>query len=79
MLASCLVEASGGCSLVGVRGLFIAAASLVAEHGLQGTWASAVVAHGLSSCGSRSLGHGLNSWHTGLVALLNMGSSQIRN
>ena len=48
MLASCLVEASGGCSLVGVRGLFIAAASLVAEHGLQGTWASAVATHGSS-------------------------------
>ena len=35
-----------GFSLVVVRGLLIAVASLVAEHGFLGTWASAVVGIG---------------------------------
>ena len=46
-----LVVADGGCSLVVLRGLLIAVASLV-EHRLCGTWASIVAAHGLSSWSS---------------------------
>ena len=48
-----LVPASRSYSLVAVHGLFIAAASLVAEHWLQ--------ALGFSSCSSRSPEHRLNS------------------
>ena len=33
------MAASGGCSLVAVRSLLIAAASRVVEHGLEGAWA----------------------------------------
>ena len=50
--------ASGGCSLVAVRGLLIAMASLVAEHRLSGTWLSScgswVPELGLSSCGAQA-------------------------
>ena len=45
---------SRGYSLLVVRELLIAVASLVAEQGLQGTWASVVVVQGLScpaACG----------------------------
>ena len=41
-----LGAASGGCSLVAVRGLLTVAASPVAEHGPWGAWASVVVARG---------------------------------
>ena len=50
-----------GATLVSLRGLLVAAASLVAEHRLQGVQASVVVAHGLGSCGSRALEHRLNN------------------
>ena len=60
-----LVAASGGCSLVGVRGLLIATASPVAEHGLEGACrlqylqhAGAVVAvPGLQSTRSEVVAH----------------------
>ena len=42
-----LVADGGGCSLVAMRGLLIAVASLVAEHGLWGAQPSVDVAHGL--------------------------------
>ena len=42
MWAFSLVGASGGYSLVAIRGFLIAAASLVAEDGLRGARASAV-------------------------------------
>ena len=48
------VAASGGCSLVAVRGLLTAMAPLAEEHRLLGTQASGVAAHGLSSCGSQA-------------------------
>ena len=54
-----LVAASRGHSPVVVHGIFIVAASLVAEHRLS---ASVVVACGLSSCNSQALGHRLRSW-----------------
>lgn len=38
-----LIEASGGYSLLAMRGLLIAAAFLVVGHRLQGAWASLVV------------------------------------
>ena len=44
--------ASGGYSLVEVRGLLTAVSSLAVEHGLWGTPASAAAARGLRSCGS---------------------------
>ena len=56
-----LVVASGGYSLIAVRRLLIATASLVAEHGLQGTQASAAVACELSGCGSWTLEHRFSS------------------
>ena len=54
-MGSSLVVASGGYSLVAVKGLLIAATSLV-EHGLE--------ACGLRSCGSQALEHRLNSCGT---------------
>ena len=60
-IGSSLVAASRGYSLVAVRGLLIAAASLVAEHRLWGTRASAAEAPGLCSCSSQALEHRLNS------------------
>ena len=56
-----LVADGGGCSLVAMRGLLIAVASLVAEHGLKDSQASAAAALGLSSCGSHALEHSFNS------------------
>ena len=50
--------------VVVVGGLLIVVASLVAECRLQGSWASVVAAWGLSICGSRALGHRLNSCGT---------------
>ena len=51
-----LGAASGGRSLVVVRGLLLAVVSLVVERGLWGTQASGVEACGLS-CGSWALEH----------------------
>ena len=45
---SCCVRRVGGHSLVVVRGLLIAVASLVAEHELWGAQASVVVARGVA-------------------------------
>ena len=59
-----LAAASGGYTLVAVRGLLIASASLAVEHTLQGTLSSLVVACGLSSCSSRAPEHRLNSCGT---------------
>ena len=42
-----LVVANGGYSLVAVRGLLFAMASLAVEHRLEGTWTSVVGASGL--------------------------------
>ena len=47
-----LVVASRSYTLVAVRGLLVAVASLVAEHRVCGIWASVVVARGLSGCGA---------------------------
>ena len=44
-----------GLSLVLVRGLLIAVASLVVEHGPFAMQASVVVVRGLSSCGTRAV------------------------
>ena len=57
--------ASWGYFLLVVHGLLVVAASL-AEHGLQGEQAPVVVAQVLSSFGSRSLEHRLNSCGHGL-------------
>lgn len=54
-MAFSLAAASGGCSLVVIRGL-LAVASLLAERGLQGAQTSAVSAPGLSSTGSLVVG-----------------------
>ena len=48
-------------SLVALRRLLIAVASLVVENGLQGMWAPIVAVRGLSSCGSWTREHRLNS------------------
>ena len=64
--------ASGDCSPLAVQRLIIAMASLAAEHGLEGLRASAVA---LPS--SRAQAQWL--WHTGLVALWRVGSSEIRD
>ena len=56
-----LVVASRAYSLVTVHRLLIAKASLAAEQGLQGASESLVAARGLSSCGSQTLEHRLNS------------------
>ena len=53
--------ASGGYSLISVRGLLIVVAFLVEEQGLQGARASVVGTRGLSSCCSRALEHRLSS------------------
>ena len=50
-----------GATLVSLRGLLVAAASLVAEHRLWGTQASVAEAHGLRSCSSQALEHRLNN------------------
>ena len=47
-----LVVVSRSYTLVAVRGLLVAVASLVAEHRVCGIWASVVVARGLSGCGA---------------------------
>ena len=47
-------------------------ASFVVEHGLLAAWASVVAANGLSSCGSRSLEHRLNSGGTPTLLLQGM-------
>ena len=49
------VVAAADYSLVAVRGLLNAVASLVVEDRLQGTWAAVVAARGLSSCSSQAL------------------------
>ena len=51
-------------TLLAVHGLLTAVASLVAEHALWDAWVSVAVAPGLSSCGSRTLEHRLNSCGT---------------
>ena len=51
-------------SLVVVRGLLTAVASLVAEHSLWRSWTSVVAAHELSSCGSQALEQRLNNCDT---------------
>ena len=56
-------------SLVVVRGLLTAVASLVAEHSLWRSWTSVVAAHELSSCGSQALEHGLNSYGAQVLLL----------
>ena len=55
-----LVVASGGYSLVAMRGLLIAVASFL-EHRLWSIWASVVAVHGLSSLGSWTLEHRTSS------------------
>ena len=55
--------ASGGYSLVEVRELPSAVASLIVELGLKGVWASVAVMHGLNSCGSQALENRLNVVH----------------
>ena len=52
--------ASGGYSLVAMRGLLIAVASFL-EHRLWSIWASVVAVHGLSSLGSWTLEHRTSS------------------
>ena len=77
-----LVVVSGCYSLVVVRGLLIAVASLVAEHGLQGSWASVVAAWGLSICGSWALEHRLNicgTWAQLLHGMWNLPGSGIKS
>ena len=49
------VVAAADYSLVAVRGLLNAVASLVVQDRLQGTWAAVVAARGLSSCSSQAL------------------------
>ena len=49
-----LAVESRGSSLVVVRGLLIAVASLLAEHGLWGAQASVAVARVLSNCGTQA-------------------------
>ena len=48
------------------------AASPVAEHRLLARWTSVVAARGLGSCGSRALGHRLNSWAARIYLLRGM-------
>ena len=59
-----LVADSGGDSLVAVRRLLIAVASLVVEHRLWGMQASVVLVHGFSSCSLRAPKCGLRSCGT---------------
>jgi hypothetical protein len=56
--------ASGIYSLVAELGLLLAGASLIVEHRLWGVWASVLEASGLSSRGSQTLEHSLNSCGT---------------
>ena len=49
---------SRGCSLMAIRGLFIAVTSLV-EHGISGAWATVAVIPRLWSTGSVIVAHGL--------------------
>ena len=67
-----LVAASRSSSPAAVHRFLIAVASLVAEHGLYGVQASVVAACGLSSCGSWSLEHRLNSCGTHISLLCSM-------
>ena len=53
------MAASGGCSLVAVHRLLLAAASLGAEHGLQDVQASVVAGEGLQKRDSVVVAHGL--------------------
>ena len=78
----CCVWAFSSCSergllFVALSRLLIAVASLCCRAQALGTQAAVVVARGLSSCGSRALECRL-MWHTGLVALWHVGSSQTR-
>ena len=66
-----LVGVSGSHSLVALRGVPIAVASLVEEHRTWGTQASAVAARGLlNSCGSWAPEHSFNSCSTWAELLL---------
>ena len=56
--------ASGIYSLVAELGLLLEGASLIVEHRLWGVWASVLEASGLSSRGSQTLEHSLNSCGT---------------
>ena len=81
------LHCSKGFSLVAVSGVYspaavhrpLCGASLVAEHRLQGAPASVVVACGLSSYSSQALEYSLELWGIGLVALWQVGSSQVRD
>ena len=53
-----------GFSLVAVRGLLIAVASLVAENGALGCMGFSSLVHRLGSWGSQALDHGLSSCGT---------------
>ena len=55
-----LVVASGDYCLAVCARLTVVA-PLIVRHGLQGAWASVVALRGLSSCGSQTLEHRLNS------------------
>ena len=67
-----LVAASRSCPPAVVHRFLIAIASPVAEHGLCGVQASAVATSGLSSGGSWSLEHRLNSCDTQVSLLCSM-------
>ena len=69
-----LVAVSMDCSLVVLR-LLIAVASLVVKHRLQGEQASVSAVLGLSNCGSGAQ----QFWHTSLLALRYVESSQTRD
>ena len=56
-----LVAASRGYSLVSVRRLHVAVASLTVEHRLKGVGASVAVARELCSCGSWAVEHRFKS------------------
>ena len=68
-----LVASVRGYSLIAESGLLIVVASLLAEHGLQGSLAQ--VAELLPGCRAQAQ----QLWHTGLVTLRHVGSSQIRD
>ena len=72
LLAVLDLRCCAGFSLVVASRLLIVVASLVAEHRLLATWASGVAARGLGSCGSRALGHRLNSWDARIKLLRGM-------
>ena len=61
-----------GFSLVVASRPLDVAASPVAEHRLLARWTSVVAARGLGSCGSRALGHRLNSWAARIYLLRGM-------